>query len=174
MKIKTVFIVLNMVLSSCNLIKQPQERMLYKLPKTAVKISRSELPANQQISSPTIGTSYTNLYKIDDQIIGLTELFKGELVSNYLENAKRDLDRLYNDIGPNAFKDYTSRIEKTNNYDILIQSFYNSIDDKNYYAFKIVNKSYTKLLSGIIQFNISEEKIAQKNLDNLLKTIQIK
>jgi hypothetical protein len=143
-----------------------------KVPKEAVKITHEDLdsknPSQQMIKKLT---NMNIIYKINDVYFGMLDPFKGEIKKDYLKDSKKGFDYLHKDFGTVESEQYKSSLAKINNNDVFVRYRF----DKNIgqYTFKMVNKDYNQMFSGVIFFeNQSNYEEATKILDDLLKSVK--
>lgn len=171
MKIIILYIVLPIAMISCNLAKQSKQHglLIYELPKNTVKITRDQLAKNvNQKEDYEMPSGLTNLYKIDQIIIGITNSSKVNTSKDHLKNYKIGFDDMF--AMPNLDNDYSSVIENIGDNETLSLTYYR--ETTGFYTFFVTDAGHNQMINGKIQFSRSDEKRAKKIFKNLLESIK--
>lgn len=168
---KLVLLFIINALISCGINKK--QKLEYDLPSKTINLTQEDFTSKKDLQSGRIGSTFKEFYQTDDVLVALSETRNGNFEITMLVNHEKILSNLINDpsIKPNDFQNYTSRIEKIGNNQVLIQN-YDYSEGKKYYEFEIVNSNFTKQKLGIIQYYQDDEKKATSILNNLLKKFQ--
>ena len=172
MKIYPLFLFIVILLASCGVHHKKQFK--YDLPNNAISLTLKEYALKKDFQSKPILRVCKEFYQIDSVLVAFTDIQTGTFNENILVESKKKLNTLFHDpsINSNGYENYTSRIEKFEKHQALIQNYDTTIDNKSYCQFEIVNNDYTKIKSGIIMFSKIDDKKANSILINLLKNFR--
>ena len=109
-------------------------------------------------------TNSDHTYVVDSVLVTLY-YENGRVSANHLSELKKGWDYQWGKL-----TGYTSNLETINNNKILV--FYYPIHNVGYYNFQCWNNTYTKVVSGSLQFDMTDKAKANIVLADMLKNIK--
>ena len=151
------------------------------IPKNAEKLTKQQaldhaskkFKENDIVNNSITRRSTEHIYRIDDVLISLffSDEHNGKKIINeeHLLELKKGFDGIYR--LNNNDKSYSSVIKRINNNSVLITNYV--VKNVEYYRFFSISNN-SRAVTGILEFNVSDEDKAKTILDDLLKSIKIK
>lgn len=144
------------------------------LPNNAEKLTKEKLaalkPKNGKVTAVSYEHSKGDSYKTKDFLVQLNAASIAPR-PGFLEQLKMELDELYSFAQP---RHYNTSIKRFMNHSAVITYYENPTDDKAYFFFSSYNRNGDSVVVGTLEFDKSNRATAEKDLDEIIKSIKFK
>jgi len=134
----------------------------------AISHARQKFNNNKIVLNSIDRRSFRHIYKVDDVLITLfvfDTTFKAK--DGHIAELKKGLDGM-----SRGDKTYTSFLKTINNNSVLILN--HIAIDVEYYNFYCYNANNTRVITGILEFNIADKDKATTILNDIINSIKFK